>query len=312
MKYIMLMSQPVRVAKLEIEGLLGTKPKVFGKICVLESDKRELFSRLAYTNEVYRFLFCCRVEQLVKSMEGFAWQKIYKENFCLRVHGSSDFSEAKLAGYIWRAVKNPRVDLENPRTKVAIFVHNKVCQVGLLFLELKHDFETRRAHLRPKMFPSSLHPKLARQMINLSGATKGAVLDPFCGTGGILIEAGLVGLKPIGYDIDDRMLAMAKQNLDFCKITCYQLKKIDATKIKSNFCYVVTDLPYGKSTAAKKGLYKSFMAVLDRYLTKRAVIGLPSTVNHKSLLRRTSLKTRSCFTYYVHKSLSRRILLLEK
>ena len=67
-----------------------------------------------------------------------------------------------------------------------------------------------------------LPPKIARSMINLAPSDSwgnGKVLvDPFCGSGGLLIEAGLIGLKSIGYDISEPILTKAKINLNYFKI----------------------------------------------------------------------------------------------
>ena len=63
-----------------------------------------------------------------------------------------------------------------------------------------------------------LPPKLARLMVNLAGAeVEGkALLDPFCGSGTVLMEAALVGYaKQIGSDIDPRQVSGSKQNIDW-------------------------------------------------------------------------------------------------
>ncbi len=74
---------------------------------------------------------------------------------------------------------------------------------------------------RPKQrFEYSIPPRLARAMINLTGVKKGdVVLDPFCGFGTILQEALLLGLKPIGVDIDKRCVSATKKNLSWIKKT---------------------------------------------------------------------------------------------
>ncbi len=62
-----------------------------------------------------------------------------------------------------------------------------------------------------------LPPKLAQILINLCGPLpEGAtVLDPFCGTGVVLQEAFLMGYKPYGTDISERMVEYSKKNLDW-------------------------------------------------------------------------------------------------
>ena len=44
------------------------------------------------------------------------------------------------------------------------------------------------------------------------------LLDPFCGTGGILIEAGILGINIIGSDIDKKLVYGCKENLNFYNI----------------------------------------------------------------------------------------------
>jgi len=65
-----------------------------------------------------------------------------------------------------------------------------------------------------------LPPKLAQTMINLArGACQLTrptnLLDPFCGTGVILQEAGLMGLTTYGSDNNPRMIDYTQTNLDW-------------------------------------------------------------------------------------------------
>ena len=62
-----------------------------------------------------------------------------------------------------------------------------------------------------------LPPKLAQILINLcsplpAGTT---ILDPFCGTGVVLQEAYLMGYKPYGTDLSDRMVEYSKRNMEW-------------------------------------------------------------------------------------------------
>lgn len=235
-----------------------------------------IFSRLALTKYIYRFLFECKTDELSKFIKNFDWNSVYKGSFCLRINDFDknpineknikkdsikiknnkinknkklkikNFSEKNLAGYIWNSVKNPKVDLENPTTRIEMFFIGNKVYCGLLLKETKGNFEKRKSHLRPFPHPSSLHPKLARALINISGIKKGEVLlDPFCGTGGFLIEAGLMNIKCIGYDINKIMIDGCKKNLKHYKIRNYKIKKQNAISIKDKFDYIVTDLPYG-------------------------------------------------------------------
>lgn len=75
-----------------------------------------------------------------------------------------------------------------------------------------------RDYGKPVRFPrvGMLPPKLARMMVNLSGAPSGGtILDPFCGSGSILMEALLLGFRAIGADANPTMVAGAKKNLEW-------------------------------------------------------------------------------------------------
>lgn len=99
----------------------------------------------------------------------------------------------------------------------------------------------RRDLSRPSQrFEYSIPPRLARAMINLTGIERGGViLDPFCGFGTILQEALLLGLKPIGVDIDKKCISATQNNLSWIKKTARvvlpsdQVMKGDATHLSS-------------------------------------------------------------------------------
>lgn len=83
------------------------------------------------------------------------------------------------------------------------------------------EFEAygKRDYGRPKSDAHSgmLPPKLARMMINLSGAKNDdLILDPFCGSGTVLTEALALNYKNIiGSDLATKACADSKDNLDW-------------------------------------------------------------------------------------------------
>ena len=82
--------------------------------------------------------------------------------------------------------------------------------------------------------------------------------------------------------------------------------------MKRKYNYIVSDLPYGKATKKiDRNLYADFLGVLRRILGKRAVIGFPSTVNHRKMIKNAGLKLKEEFSYYLHKSLSKKICVIE-
>jgi tRNA G10 N-methylase Trm11 len=104
----------------------------------------------------------------------------------------------------------------------------------------------RREHL-------AISPRLAKILINLSGAKPGIfLLDPFCGVGGILQEALLKGIKCQGIDMDPKAINGAEKNLKWLKENYeigvkYTLETLDSKKTPDlQFAAIATETPLGK------------------------------------------------------------------
>ena len=74
------------------------------------------------------------------------------------------------------------------------------------------DWATRTAPNRPFFKPVSLDPKLARAMVNLACPEGGPLLDPFCGTGGLIVEGILCGIDCSGSDLAWPMVTGTREN----------------------------------------------------------------------------------------------------
>lgn len=69
--------------------------------------------------------------------------------------------------------------------------------------ELAVDPEAGRLHIHGfHSYPARLHPTLARRLIEALCPPGGTVLDPFCGSGTVLVEARLAGRRPTGVDLN--------------------------------------------------------------------------------------------------------------
>lgn len=74
------------------------------------------------------------------------------------------------------------------------------------------DWAQRTAPNRPFFKPISLDPKLARAMVNLACPEGGRLLDPFCGTGGLIVEGVLCSLDCCGSDLAWPMVTGTREN----------------------------------------------------------------------------------------------------
>ncbi|MCK4432979.1 MAG: hypothetical protein KAV48_03505 [Methanomicrobia archaeon] len=201
-----------------------------------------------------------------------------------------------------------KTDLENPQNEIYCLCSEKLYIGKTLITIDRKEYEKRKPQFRPYFHPSSLHPKYARALINLSQAQK-ELLDPFCGTGGILIEGGLMGLKVFGLDIEKKMVEGCKKNLDFYGIKDYSIKEGSVEHLDSYFQNIestATDVPYGKSTKLKKDIYE--MAFEKIYETsKKACIVL----NKEYDFEKIGFKLLDTEKLRMHRSLTRFIYVLQ-
>jgi tRNA (guanine10-N2)-dimethyltransferase len=282
-----------------------------------ESNIKKLASRLSLTFYIDEMLFSCPPSTI--EIKKYAIENHIKKNgsIAIRCKNRSNTIDSRSIVQTLADIysKERKVSLENPNIEVRGLITDSTTYVGLKLSELnRSQFENRKAQHRPFFSPISLHPKLARVMVNLSSIKKGeTLLDPFCGTGGILIEAGLIGARVIGSDIEDKMVDGCKNNLDFYDLKNYEVLHSDIGNITRHVAKVdavVTDFPYGKATTTKgediRKLYERAFENISCVLKEngRAVIGLsnknmlPLGEKYFSLVEKHGFRAHSSLTRY--------------
>lgn len=117
------------------------------------------------------------------------------------------------------------------------------------------DFESfaKRDYKRPAFDDVSgmLPPKLARIMVNLSGKKLDkdtVLLDPFCGSGTVLLEAAMLGAgKVIGTDLSAKAVEDAQENIEWLvkenRLDInYSVEQVDATELEKRIAQGSIDL----------------------------------------------------------------------
>ena len=157
-------------------------------------------------------------------------------------------------------------------------------------------------------------PRMARSIVNISLVTSGGhFLDPFCGTGGVLIKAAMGGADITGCDMDRFMVRGARSNI---KNPGLLLSDAAHLPIKDrSIDSVATDLPYGQSSSIMADGLEDHGTGISRRNTESAETWKKSSYRHPPRY------PGGCFTNYcvtvefheqrVHKSLTRRIMVLE-
>jgi tRNA (guanine10-N2)-dimethyltransferase len=157
-------------------------------------------------------------------------------------------------------------------------------------------------------------------MVNLARTPRnGILLDPFSGIGGILIEAGLIGAKPMGIDIDREMIEGAKKNLEAYGVKDFELMVGDARKLPElEVDAIATDPPFGRqaSTAGVsiEELYGEVLPSMARALKRGRYVCITSPAE----FRLEELATGAGFEFIesheqrVHRSLTRRVYVFRR
>lgn len=319
MKTLFILSkEDLKLACAEFKAVMKKDFKVEENILIADCNEDEIKKakkRLAYTNSIFHFLFACKPSELEAKMQAFDWQSVYKDSFVIRtINGEKIKPEEYYAKFVWRNVKNPKVDLKEAKTKVFIICNKKV-YVGIFLGETDKSYLQRKAAMKAAVNPTAMNPKLAKAMVNLTGAEKTeTICDPFCGTAGILVEAAIMSLKTIGCDISQRMINLSTKNLEKNKAKYWHLQVDDATKAKIKCDYVVTDLPYGRNseiTEKLDSLYLNFLLNIKKWKIKKAVISFPDFMDCKRIIKKAGFKIEEEFENYVHKSLTKKIFAIK-
>lgn len=217
-----------------------------------------LIKRLGYTHEIHQIIKKSTTNDLNEDVEDIDWSYYIKDTFAVRVKRffskiDTVATERKVGSIILNNTRNIKVNLDKPTSLIRLVAFEDTVYIAIEKYKLdKKHFEDIKPHKRPFFYPGSMSPKLARCMVNLSRVKKGdLLLDPFCGTGGILIEAGLIGCKVVGSDIYWKMKNGTAINLEFCGIKDYKTFNLDVRELKmyEKVASVVTDPPYGISTS---------------------------------------------------------------
>jgi tRNA (guanine10-N2)-dimethyltransferase len=287
--------------------------------------------RAAYCRICGIELFECNVsrEEVLKFASEINYEKFANpgETFAVRVKricGAEKLSESlelerKLGEAIWTKVKGLKVNLKSPKKLfVGLITKNRRFIFGLSRSGfIRRNFSARTPSKKPFFHPSSLTPKLARCMVNLSRVSIGKLLyDPFCGTGTILIEAGLMGFKAVGSDIQRKMVVGARVNLKHYHVDSAGVLIADALnppvkKVNA----IATDPPYGRvATTAGRAvnqLLEGFLEASREILLPNSHIcsASPLKADLPSIGEKLGFKILEEHQVYVHKSLTRRIVI---
>lgn len=275
------------------------------RFAVVEGDL-EVFSNLAFATRI------SEVVGLVDTVQDLSLVPLPLGNFYVRKLDPDscgiEITESEIGEILG---SKGRVSFKNPQF-VLIAAHFKRWYLATVrYVRNAKELNRRRAPMRPFFSPVSLDPKLARYMLNLSRTLPGdIILDPFCGTGGILLEAALMGRKVIGSDSSLQMVMGARMNLKYYGLAGEIINaSIEELSLETKVGGIVTDFPYGRSSPLTGNISDLYELALEKFSSfldhgKRAVVMVsdPSALGEHKGFRRLSSSS-----FRIHRSLTRHV-----
>ncbi len=298
--------------------LIGTIVERRDQVAVVEEGTPGCIPRLALAHAAMEYLGSCSTDpgELRQMLEDLRIES--QRPFAARarrIHGSRmNLSQVEIERTLGSLIHG-RVRLTDPEEEFRLVMSGDRCFLGrVIWRNDPGNFSSRRPGSRPFFHPGVMMPRMVRALINISCAREGEwLLDPFCGTGGIVMEADLLGVRAVGSDIDPLMVQGSRRNLPGGNLLCgdsralpFRTASVDA---------VVTDLPYGQSVSIRarslEDLYSESLAEIARILRRgrRAVL-----VTHRGIapVAEEFFRVEASFAQRVHKSLTRHIQVLRR
>jgi len=229
-------------------------------------------------------------------------------------------------GYVIGEITRGKVDLNSPEVLFQGFFVNGTLFLGVhLCGSQRSILFSRRAKFRPFFHPCTLHPIIARAMVNLTEVREGmTVLDPFVGTGSILIEAALMNCYGIGVDISSKMCCGCVVNLKhygvYSKVhvirgDAFYLPLRDGLRIDS----IVTDPPYGRLAPlvdrSHKAVVRKLLEFSSQYLERGRYLCFLTTIDSHEIIyevEKEGFSVLKVYTIPVHDNLCRRLVLCRR
>lgn len=305
--FYLLAGENLELSEAELNGFLksqGIDEEASREDRLAETDAEPMeaqLKRLGLTHEI---------TELIEKTTDLETNHVPEDSYAVRAFDLTGEADTKeIERDLGRELKTDQntVDLESPDETIRVYIRENEYVIGKLVEDIDRSlFEKRKNQDRPFSSPVSLDPVLARVLVNLTGVKPGErLLDPFCGTGGILIEAGLCGIDVYGADMQEEMVEGARENLEEYGIIRYNIKQAEIGQITEvfdeEFDAVVTDLPYGKASKTEGDPVESFLDTAPE-LTDAKIVFMSDKESINDL--------EPEFEIYVHKNLTRYVYLL--
>jgi tRNA (guanine10-N2)-dimethyltransferase len=225
--------------------------------------------------------------------------------------------ERSIGGLLKEKAPNLHVQLVEPDLTFLCVIYEESFLFGITrHAKPSGPISRRRPRKRPVFHPSTMPPKIARCMVNLSRARSGEYFaDPFCGVGGIVIEATLIGCQVVGVDASTRMLRGVRKNVTHFGLQTSGIVMGDARSLPFHgLDSIATDPPYGRDSSTRgvkvNDLIREFLSGVSSSMNRGAhlCISAPSEVQLADFARDSGFKVKERHLARIHRSLTRQFV----
>jgi len=334
MKYLIPLNQEtLDLAKKEIE-IVSEDPSIqFDEhVAIVETECDHLHMTLALSHEVWEYIGEINLQtiknkqEILEKIETLPWSTLPGQTFLFKYfskdkkHKDHELSTIFIGKSIKKALNAHKpfdVETKNPDNLITATCTDTHIYLGRFLHKIDKSYQERKPHMRILPKPVSLAPRTAKVMSNLLHANEGeTIIDPCCGTGGLLIEAGLLGKIVLGVDIDPEMVDISKKNLKHYQVKEYEVICQDIFSYDKKHPFLATDLPYFKNTKGTGSLeiYERFINKFLTMATKRIVLCCKEDNEIDSIIKeniqKSNWKLTDQFIIYIHKSMNRKIYII--
>lgn len=239
---ILVLGREKFLCRAEIEAVFGEHNLISEDVVLIDKDEPVDISSLGGTIKVAK-VFNQNSRSLDSDIVSYlsGQPKAGKLNFGISFYGTDKThkgsgikikKELKSKGFSVRYIQPP----ESNQLNAASIIYNKLTKGGFEIIVVrkkdgsvllaqttavqdineysKRDYDKPCRDRKVGMLP----PKLSQIMINLSGVDKKTIIvDPFCGSAGLLMEASLMGYASEGSDLSNEMVICSQKNIEWFK-----------------------------------------------------------------------------------------------
>lgn len=335
--FAIISGENLELGRAEVEVLLSLvcdKYNVvwYGQLAIIEMDSnpiRFILNRAAMIKEAgLVILDFPSSSDMIASLSDDSIISLVKpsESFCIRTQSYTNQKDSQYReqfvidfGTVIGRTTGARVSMKNPDvTILVVFTTDRIFVCKSMKSGLRKLLRERKPGKREFFHPSMMNTELARVMCNLARIMPGeTVFDPFCGGGGIFCEIASLGAKPIGMDLNWRLLTGAKRNITNMGNHEYSLIQGDAQFCPISNCdSIVTDPPYGRASSTKgsdpKRLVETLISQSQSLLKNAGIICICTNAEMKvmEILNDIGLKAELAIYVRVHRSLRREVIVV--